>query len=311
MHFQDMLLQGLSTFQQQQVLERTQLENRIFSFSLEDRSVYPPDDSLPWMVLLLLGGFSRKFLFWNNKRPRLQDYAVRIRETIASMKAAQGKKRDPCSDLYYEDLRRKLVEAARINIDKSKGRNAWWQNTPFAVKHGLSWLRRNQLEAVPCDKEGNYCIAKQADIVTLVKEKLDDPSFYEMASDWDAKNPSNRAELMRIAKLLPKHHKWLIECSLRDTDRMWAEVLYTMKTHKPQGEVGLRLIHSSSRSSMKGPGKVLNDLLNPAIKVLPTILESSKTLVEELKELTSITGDDIMMRVDIKDFYLEGDHELL
>lgn len=82
---------------------------------------------------------------------------------------------------------------------------------------------------------------------------------------------------------------------------------YTVKTHKPPGEVGFRALHSSVNTPLLGAMKFIASLLKPQLTALPHLLKRSADAVKQLQHWR-VSPSAFLITIDIKDFFLDGNH---
>lgn len=86
-----------------------------------------------------------------------------------------------------------------------------------------------------------------------------------------------------------------------------SSVLYTVKTHKPVGQVSARLIHSSSLHPFSGLSSIFKKMFAEQLGPLPHLVRNTDDLVRKVtsKRYGNHFG---FIKLDIKDFYLNGEH---
>ena len=82
---------------------------------------------------------------------------------------------------------------------------------------------------------------------------------------------------------------------------------YTVKSHKPPGEVEWRPLHSSVRTPLAGGMRFITFLLRPILLTLPHLLLNSFQVVQRLRT-RSISSSARLIKIDIRDFFMEGEH---
>ena len=93
--------------------------------------------------------------------------------------------------------------------------------------------------------------------------------------------------------------------SIRHTNtRFVSSILCTVKMHKPDGEVGLRILHSSVKHMFVPGMKLISHFLKPAIKTVPCLVRDSDDLIRRMKEI-KVPCSAFMMKYDIEDFLYE------
>ena len=83
--------------------------------------------------------------------------------------------------------------------------------------------------------------------------------------------------------------------------------VYTVKSHKPPGEVEWRPLHSRMRTPLAGGMRFITFLLRPILLTLPHLLFNSFQVVQRLRT-RSISSSARLIKIDIRDFFMEGEH---
>ena len=86
---------------------------------------------------------------------------------------------------------------------------------------------------------------------------------------------------------------------------VFACLKYTVKTHKPDGQVSFRALHSSVNTPLQGAMKFISFLLKPQLRALPHLLSSSAEVARKLSALR-VGPDAHLLKIDIKDFFMDG-----
>ena len=86
-----------------------------------------------------------------------------------------------------------------------------------------------------------------------------------------------------------------------------SNLLYTIKTHKNKGDVSLRLIHSGALHPFAAGSGVLRQELKSSLAPLGHLVRSTDELLQRLLS-RKFPNDCQFAKLDIKDFYLMGDH---
>lgn len=169
---------------------------------------------------------------------------------------------------------------------------------------------------IPTDKDGGVCIISESEHLSLLNEKLQPDTYFEINSLNVQMGPIiSRAK--KVAKSFAKYFaedgdealqmgKYLAnEIQFSDWKRFFSVVMTNVKTHKDPGQVSLRILHSSVEHPFSALEHAINKTLSRELANLRHLHFSTNTVVQQLKALT-IDDDDIFIRADIKDFYLRG-----
>jgi hypothetical protein len=85
-------------------------------------------------------------------------------------------------------------------------------------------------------------------------------------------------------------------------------ILHTIKTHKEPGNMTARIIHNCTASPLSGIGKWVNNILFAAMKHHKHIVKSSSQLINLVRDVR-IDSEVILLKLDIKNFYMDAPHE--
>ena len=80
-----------------------------------------------------------------------------------------------------------------------------------------------------------------------------------------------------------------------------------VKSHKPEGEVAMRPIHSSAGHPFAPGMRFVSNVINEKLKDCSHILRDSDDLISKLSSF-EVLEHDIMMKVDVKDFSCPEKH---
>jgi len=86
---------------------------------------------------------------------------------------------------------------------------------------------------------------------------------------------------------------------------------FTIKSHKPAGEVTFRTLHRSSKPALSGFSKWIAAILKPAVEELPHVVKDSYDFKSKLEAIPLLPPDAKMLTIDLKDFFLSGDFQVL
>ena len=115
---------------------------------------------------------------------------------------------------------------------------------------------------------------------------------------------------MAITVNKPALRRSLLSDAHNGVDRMVASLSVTCKTHKPNGKVELRPIHSSCSHPCQPGMRWMNHLLKAKLDELPHLLQNAESLMAQLRSVSFPLGIRCL-KLDIKDFYLTGSHNVL
>ena len=302
-----------------QALDLKRIASRVRIFCIEGRKTRAPEpNELPWTVLVLLSAYSRKFIPVKGTLPKLSDLSKQLRcvrgtivkklNEIANTRGAHER--------FADEVVSNVLGRAKRELSACKGRSCLWKNIADWYHHAMSWISRSSYAIVPTDKEGTFGLVKFEDFRKLLAEKLCSPMYEEIDMETEV-----RAEaltmLARLAKRFDKASSHTIVSSLRcHFTSVISRIGCTLKSHKQDGEVCLRILHLSSKHPFSGAGKVINSILNPFLKDYSHLCGSSQAMIENLKKGDVLNGseynaNDIIVKADVSDFYMAAPHKVI
>ena len=179
---------------------------------------------------------------------------------------------------------------------------------------GFKMLRESEICAMPCDKEGLFCTMPTTVPFLLHKGVFETSGYYE---EIDPEEPHESSALKgyrslsrRISKLEPDQSSQAsmavaINRSWCSDRRFYSNLITNIKSHKPDGEVGVRNIHASSMNKREGLSRWVSRELQGPLTGHTWFLTSSAQLVADIK--TVVAEDcDYFVKLDVRDFYMTG-----
>ena len=175
-----------------------------------------------------------------------------------------------------------------------------------------AWLRRENLSAIQSDKSGGYVLVKNADVKTLLNEKLETRQYLEVYDITD----DSRAAAARVTtssiKRLEKAYNiegferhYTADIRGANWSKFTSRVLATIKDHKPSGNVCFRVLHSGAGHPMTNLERFLATQIKPFLTALPFLYFSGDSFVAALRA-KSFPCNSRFMKIDVKDFFNKG-----
>ena len=208
----------------------------------------------------------------------------------------------------------------------------WWKSVndqagftaSFRMSSASSDLLLNAYDkdhtlALKTDKDGGFCLVLKEALKHETELALNTGSRY---SEVDFGHGFERTLLLEFAEAafsaaevapLEDDDKKDFVSSLLQPARVskaanvFACLKYTLKTHKPPGEVGFRALHSSVNTPLLGAMKFIASWLKPQLTALPHLLKRSADAVKQLQHWR-VSPSAFLITIDIKDFFLDGNH---
>ena len=298
--------------------------------------------SLPWPVEYLLAHHSPKHIFGGSRLPSLGtigkslvNWENKLRWRLALSEKPQNKwsflqsknsDTGPCdisvsnamNEFFFEAKNAVYKEVLRI---RRKAANFRWKFNNFygVIRLALQYLKIGRYMCLQTDKDGGFCLiskdALQHETARILANKRQ-YSEIEVGSDFGRALVVDFVDVAReCASLGP----------FSDTDRLQflssilqparssrssniiSTLKYTVKSHKPPGEVEWRPLHSSVRTPLAGGMRFITFLLRPILLTLPHLLLNSFQVVQRLRT-RYISSSARLIKIDIRDFFMEGEH---
>jgi hypothetical protein len=294
---------------------------------------------VPWPVALLLGTFARKHGFEKSGQLGLSGIMSSLRDMTNRLKWAWNFRRETGTNDQPPLLRKKSVAECKKVVDGavsgfaaaatnlvlehiSTANSRFSYSLPAFVKWALRWLRDSKTEVRVSDKDGVFAMMSSSVFESLKKQQIFKPCYRVVGTT----TVEVRSLLMvAIARKLASRlrglglpwagevHQHINECSSSNSTTYRSALCRwscTVKTHKEPTKVVLRSIHSSVGCLWNGLSVVINKLLTPELKKLKHLCWSTQC-VQRLILDARITSQSILLKYDVKEFYLSGEHMLL
>ena len=193
-------------------------------------------------------------------------------------------------------------------------------NTPGVIRTTFRLLETGPFAAVRTDKDGGFVPVSKAATAEECLRIFSNSSMYRQVSLTSDFFQEVIAEYISLVRLFPpqcikneterqQYHNALVAFIHSSSDRyVCSKLRFTVKTHKPSGDVTWRGIHSSVGISFLGGMRLISHLLRPAILTLPHLLKDSAAAVKVLCELV-IPSTTRFIRIDIRELFMTGSHE--
>ena len=165
------------------------------------------------------------------------------------------------------------------------------------------------------DKDGCMVVYRKC-VLPKALDKMLVPPLYRKYSLCNETYKRLHFEYLSNAKLLSQDDPSLYSALTRSLrtkgiSGIVCRIDFTAKTHKPQGDAKLRLLHGAASHpwapAMRFISKKLDEILRNSYSFL---LRNSGHLCRKLRSLKLDRGDSFML-VDVKDYFMTGDHDLL
>eukprot|EP00973_Karenia_brevis_P091679 12408629-Karenia_brevis.AAC.1 len=92
---------------------------------------------------------------------------------------------------------------------------------------------------------------------------------------------------------------------LQNWDKFWSPILTTCKTHKADGQVSLRILHSGAGHPWTHVGRFINNILQKDLENATCLHKHSKSVLEGIRNL-EVPASVVFIKLDVQDFYMSG-----
>lgn len=311
-----------------------QRKANIYLVDVESKSVRHPESfaEVPWPVIWMLAGHSRKHIM-QTKLPSLSETAAQV--TSAANKLCWShwhsghipeakewwwlrprKKFTPeCPHVAPPELKwligklkAEVRNATASALQLYRGRTA---STPLLARLAGKCLRLWDLMALPSDKDSGFCLVCKKDLPRLIDLSIK-PGIYSSSEMGKVTSSAVHGGYSSVISGIFNSSK---DENLRDVLRgtsgtMLCRAQFTVKSHKNPGSVVLRILHSSLGHKYIPLAKWIVHMVKPQLKALSHIYSDSTSMLRAMREVR-ITDRTLLVKADVRDFYLSGNPEFL
>jgi hypothetical protein len=314
------------------------MECKVYEFDYNDKACYHPVcGDVPWPIIFLASKYARKYILTRRQLPDPVDVSTfatqfgRLTERQWAREAGQrpsvclkGSKWrsnvSECNSIIPPEVRAwvrlaraRIAGAAKRAVD-ARGHGMAWCNTPPIIGFAMRLLRKSEWALMMTDKDGGWCIVKRelrkqihVDVLgsDLYRCCVVNDSMLGSYANW------YRTIVRQIAKLEDEPALMGELCRSIMKGHAIAVLQTTIKSHKDDGQVSYRGIHGSARYAYSGIATWLTVQLRAMMANFTHLVKDSKTLVKYFKSETLPLDGCHMVTIDVKDYYLSGDLEVL
>ena len=318
----------------------SELCSNIYRIDESGHAAYHPlPGSMPWYVLLCLGSYSKKHIFGSRSAPNFKGIYGEAVQTSAKLKWAwrfrneaagrsklpklniqrptrpfqRGSSSEERPPIQLDWANSEIVKFA-FDIHKFAVSNSLRLNPrrPVFLKLTRDWLRRNNLCVGLSDKDGVMVVLPQDVRHQMILAQFK-PKWYK--SCFPINMHSYTSSLHKWCTLLTSFISSKVVADCRycinngvQTRRSSSQVGFTVKTHKDI--LSVRLLHNSRFHMAEGLSAWVHATLSETLRSYDHICVSSRHLIKLLRTKTC-SPRSCLLKVDIQDFYMDGDHSLL
>jgi len=201
-----------------------------------------------------------------------------------------------------------MLTAAEAGINASKAKRHG--HMPNIARWALKLMRDRHLLALQNDKDGGFCLLTISDLGNT-EERLLNGKAYRTISDGElmAYHRSMRREAFTLAKQIEEAENiknfanYL--CKPLAGGALAATLNLKIKTHKGQGAILPRPLHSCPTYGLERHAKWIMGVCRRYVKQNPFLVVNAKDAKQRI-EGTRLSGSELLIRLDLKDYFLSG-----
>ena len=293
-----------------------------------------------WPVVFLLSCFHRKHVFADRKIAPMSELGTAIRCMMDRFRWSMALK-DNEEDKRWSFLRSKkrLVKPCWFALDEqletilrgygeklfSLGLKAraslirQRKEIPYIITYAIKLLKNSCVAPIPTDKDAGYALVHKTMLPKIYQETMRRPEY--AARTWHSLLAQEILEefVDIVQEKVSSQDSGLAQALLKDTGacvamasdvKVFSRLMITVKSHKPPGSVSVRPIHSSVGTPLSPAMKWISAMLRPYLRSRKHLAMDSFEVVSWLKSRT-FSKDIKIVRFDIEEFFLSGNHSLL
>ena len=212
---------------------------------------------------------------------------------------------------FKSSMMRAIIEGR-----KSAARDRSYSNITPLVRYALRILKENtQWTAFINDKDKGFSLIKKAWVASMADEVMNNRSLHCRLDNFNACNTTLRDEYRKLCKdaVAVYSDDTSLANKLHPPERSSpiAKLQLSIKTHKNEGDVGVRNIHAAPKFAFIGIAAWVQHIFSSILQQrAPHLLRDSFDLKEKISQSTPIHDEQFAV-VDIKDYYLSGTEKQL
>ena len=307
------------------------LEERIQVFDFLSKTVVPVNlCKVPWPVVWALARYNRKHIWATRKLPptewmcsALQEFCQRMRwkwhfrDKKSAKPSIWFRSNTHCGEIidpglqFWLDRFYQLMAGETVKVQKrAKRKKEAVSNMSSLVRWGIRLLKDSKWKACWTDKTSSYALVEKRQISTIHDDILDKqtyiPTVYDIYMvDSHVKRYFQVAHNIQILENSPE-----LGAQLRKSTKLTGACLisrlnFTVKSHKPQGQVSVRNLHCSGKYSFKGVGLWLQKRLASKLDNIPYLIKNPIQVGLLLRDISLSSGVSVY-KFDIKEFFISG-----
>ena len=193
---------------------------------------------------------------------------------------------------------------------------------PAYAKFAVNWISDHGYVVAQPDKDGTFVLGKRVVVRALVEKELLSASYRSVSVlSLDAEHRRICSTASRLAyrfeRLADGNLQWqrwarqLKRSScIDDVSKLITPISWTIKTHKLVGKLAARLLHCSFAHPLSAFSQLFNLLSTPILTNLQHMC-SSTDAAQKLIAAARVGPKSCLVKIDIKSFFLAGEHDSL
>ena len=183
-------------------------------------------------------------------------------------------------------------------------------SVPKYVQAAKTWITENFMYPAVSDKDGIFVLLRTDQWNKLCVDQLS-KIWYRPVFRSEVDIPCMRRAVQSLCCDMRKFvsHSCMtdVQSTISDTRNTWfSRFSGTVKTHKTV--VVMRPLHTSSNHCLGGLTAWIDKDLSSVLKTIAHLCGSSRHVIDGLNKLDSLPSSAVLIKMDLKDFFLDGDH---
>ena len=177
------------------------------------------------------------------------------------------------------------------------------------IRLGLKLLRQAPYAVWKTDKDGGFAIMPHSHAAHVQRQILQSSDYREVnphEASWEQVQPGLNGVVKHITKVDNRVTKSELTASVFPGSNYISTLTCTVKTHKAQGAITCRAIHSTQHFRFSAVAKWVRAVLKEGMAPYRHIIHDTAQLIDRIKGL-KVPDDTFFLKGDVRDFYMTGD----
>lgn len=221
---------------------------------------------------------------------------------------------DDWENFFYE-FKQSVFQQAFAMRRKSKTPGHNYSNFNSVAKWGLQLLREGPVGAVRTDKDGGYALVWKQSLTKAICKYLCLPKYEErLVHEYTFHDLVD--EYCGLVKYIGEETEdedlanSMLSSLRRGCKSFVTKILTTVKTHKPEGQQSMRIVHAAPRHFAKPAMRWISATIQHHLKQFNHILKDTDHLLQLLRNI-QVPDNALLVRFDIKEFFMSGTHKAI